>query len=193
MMDIGVARPSAHGHAMISTATALIRPNTQLGSGPKSPHATKVSTAMPMTPRTKTPATLSAIRCIGAFDRCACATIWTIWDSTVWEPTFSDRMTRLPDVFIVAPMTRSPTRLVVGMGSPVIIDSSTALEPSVTTPSTGTFSPGRTRSRSPTWTWVSGTSSSAPSGPIRLAVLGASPSSDLMAAEVWERALSSSN
>ena len=26
MIDIGVARPSAHGQAMISTATALIRP-----------------------------------------------------------------------------------------------------------------------------------------------------------------------
>ena len=26
MMDIGVARPSAHGHAMMSTETAAIRP-----------------------------------------------------------------------------------------------------------------------------------------------------------------------
>ncbi len=32
MMDIGVARPSAQGQAMISTATALISPYTQLGS-----------------------------------------------------------------------------------------------------------------------------------------------------------------
>ena len=42
----------------------------------------------------------------------------------------------------------SPT----GIGSPVTIDSSTALAPSTTTPSTGTFSPGRTRRRSPTCT-----------------------------------------
>ena len=34
------------------------------------------------------------------------------------------------------------------------------LRPSTTSPSTGTFSPGRTRSRSPTPTWSSGTSSS---------------------------------
>ena len=38
---------------------------------------------------------------------------------------------------------------VAGIGSPVSIDSSTADMPSTTTPSTGTLSPGRTRSRSP--------------------------------------------
>ena len=68
----------------------------------------------------------------------------------VCEPIFSERITRLPLVFNVAPITGSPGRLVTGMGSPVNIDSSTALLPSVTAPSTGTFSPGRTRSRSPT-------------------------------------------
>ena len=47
-----------------------------------------------------------------------------------------------------------------GSARRVIIDSSTALLPSSTTPSTGTFSPGRTRSRSPGTTCSSGTSSS---------------------------------
>ena len=65
-------------------------------------------------------------------------------------PTRSERIVRLPVVFSVAPITLSPARLVTGTGSPVSIDSSTALEPSTTTPSTGTFSPGRTRSTSPT-------------------------------------------
>jgi hypothetical protein len=50
-----------------------------------------------------------------------------------------------------------------GIGSPVTIDSSTALRPSSTTPSTGTFSPGRTRSRSPACTASSGTSLLVPS------------------------------
>ena len=131
------------------------------------------------------------MRCIGARERCASATICTICASTVAEPTCSERITRAPLVFIVAPMSLSPARLVTGSGSPVSIDSSTALLPSTTTPSTGTFSPGRTRSRSPTCTWVSGTSSSLPSAAMRRAVLGASPSSDLMAAEVCERAFSS--
>ena len=34
MIDIGVARPSAHGHAMISTATALMSACAIRGSGP---------------------------------------------------------------------------------------------------------------------------------------------------------------
>ena len=58
-------------------------------------------------------------------------------------------MTSDPVPFTVAPITGSPARFSTGIGSPVTIDSSTALVPSSTTPSTGTFSPGRTRSRSP--------------------------------------------
>ena len=58
-------------------------------------------------------------------------------------------MVTLPLTAIVAPMTRSPGALSTGIGSPVTIDSSTAACPSTTTPSTGTFSPGRTRRRSP--------------------------------------------
>ncbi len=53
MIDIGVARPSAQGQAMISTATALIRPNTQPCSGPNRPHAKKVSKATLTTVTTK--------------------------------------------------------------------------------------------------------------------------------------------
>ncbi|OGF21969.1 MAG: hypothetical protein A2V63_09220 [Candidatus Eisenbacteria bacterium RBG_19FT_COMBO_70_11] len=91
----------------------------------------------------------------------------------------------------VAPITRSSGRFSTGIASPLTIDSSTALPPSSTTPSTGTFSPGRTRSRSPTATWSSGTSSSAPSSRTRRAVLGASPSSARIAAPVRLRAESS--
>jgi len=132
------------------------------------------------------------MRCIGARERWACATICTICDSMVVAPTCSERITRAPLVLSVAPITLSPTRLATGIGSPVSMDSSTELPPSVTTPSTGTFSPGRTRSKSPTCTWVRGTSSSVPSSRMRRAVLGARPSSDLMAAEVCDLALSSS-
>jgi len=92
-----------------------------------------------------------------------------------------------------AMISLSPTRLVTGNGSPVSIDSSSALLPSITTPSTGTFSPGRTRRLSPSWTWARGMSSSLPSGWTRRAVLGDRPSGDWMAAEVLERAFSSSN
>ena len=133
------------------------------------------------------------MRCIGALERWACTTICTICDSMVPEPTRSACMVSAPLVLRVAPISLSPLRLVTGMGSPVSMDSSTALLPSSTKPSTGTFSPGRTRRRSPMCTWVSGMSASLPSSAMRRAVLGARPSKDLMAAEVCERALSSSN
>ena len=131
------------------------------------------------------------MRCIGARLRCAWATIWTICARTVCAPIRSERMTSAPLVLMVAPISLSPGLLVTGIGSPVSIDSSTALLPSSTTPSTGTFSPGRMRSASPTWTWLKGMSSSRPSGWMRRAVFGERPSKDLIAAEVCERAFSS--
>ncbi len=101
-------------------------------------------------------------------------------------------MTKPPVPLTVLPVTASPACFSTGTGSPVIIDSSIALAPSTTTPSTGTFSPGRTRRRSPTCTSSSGTSLSAPSAPRRRAVLGARPSRALIAALVPARARSSS-
>jgi hypothetical protein len=98
----------------------------------------------------------------------------------------------LPKPLSVAPMTASPADFSTGTGSPVSMDSSTFDRPSSTRPSTGTFSPGRTRRRSPTWTWLSAMSSSWPSSRRRRAVFGARPSRALIAAEVFERARSSS-
>ena len=177
---------------MISTATAFTTPNTQPCAWPDRPQASRVTTAAATTASTKPPATRSAMLCIGARERCACATSRTICASSVCAPTFCERMTRLPWRLSVAPISASPGRLSTGSGSPVSIDSSTALAPSTTTPSTGTFSPGRTRSRSPMCTCASGMSCSRPSGSMRRAVFGASPSSDLIAADVLERAFSSS-
>ena len=109
---------------------------------------------MPMTAGTNQPVTRSARRWIGAFEPCARSTRLTIWARVVSRPTRSARMTNEPLAFIVAPMTRSPAAFSTGSDSPVSIDSSTAEAPSMTTPSTGTRSPGRTRTRSPTTTCV---------------------------------------
>jgi hypothetical protein len=49
MIDIGVASPSAHGQAMISTLTAAIRPWAKRGSGPNVAQAMNAMTATPMT------------------------------------------------------------------------------------------------------------------------------------------------
>ena len=78
-----------------------------------------------------------------------------------------------------------------GVGSPVSIDSSTQELPSLTTPSVGPVSPGRTCTRSPTSTSDTGISTGWPSRSTR-AVGGCSCSSLRMASEVWPRARASS-
>jgi hypothetical protein len=93
--------------------------------------------------------------------------------------------------FTVAPISRAPVVFSTGMDSPVTMDSSSALTPSSTTPSTGTFSPGRTRSTSPGCTCSSGISCSLPSARTMRAIFGARPSSILIAALVWLRARNS--
>ncbi len=129
---------------------------------------------------------------MGARLRCASATSLTMRASMVSAPTFSAVMTKPPLRLTVPPITLAPTSLVTGMGSPVMVDLSTRPLPSPTVPSTGTFSPGRTRSRSPTTMASIATSSSLPSLPTRSAVRGARPSSALIAPDVASRARSSS-
>ena len=130
----------------------------------------------------------SARRWIGALVRCAAWTMWMMRASSVSEPTLSARISSEPLPLMVAPVTLSPACFDTGTGSPVIMDSSTWLAPSSTLPSTGTFSPGLTRSRSPTWTEASGTCSSLPSWFTRHARLGASFSSSRIAWLVWPMA-----
>ena len=177
MIDIGVARPSVQGQAMISTATALTNANPNEGAGPNAIQKPKVTNATNTTAGTKYPATTSARCCIGARLRCAAATIWTIRCSIVSLPTRSACMRKLLIPFKVPPITRSLTALATGIGSPAIIDSSTELAPSTTRPSTGTFSPGRTRSRSPIAIRSSGMDNSVPSLPTRTASTGVKCSS----------------
>ena len=57
IIDIGVARPSAHGHAMISTATALTSAWARRGSGPTRAQTTKLDDATTMTPARTSPET----------------------------------------------------------------------------------------------------------------------------------------
>ncbi len=111
--------------------------------------------------------------------------------SIVSRPTLVATTTSAPVWLSVPPMTLSPLALVTGMDSPVTMDSSSDERPSSTVPSTGTFSPGRTRNRSPTPTRLRLTSSSSPFASRRRAVLGARRRSALIAPEVRSRARSS--
>ncbi|MNV18330.1 hypothetical protein D3C71_1091520 [compost metagenome] len=178
---------------MISTATALSTACVHEGAGPNSPQPKNVNTAIDNTASTNQYATVSAMRCIGARERCACATNCTICASMLSSPRRSARTTRLPVPLSVAPITASPTAFATGTGSPVSIDSSMEERPSTTVPSTGTFSPGRTRTRSPGCSAAMSRSSSRPSSRSTRAVFGARPSSALIAADVFARARSSIN
>ena len=93
--------------------------------------------------------------------------------------------------FTVAPTTRSPGPFSTGIGSPVSIDSSTALVPATTSPSTGSPSPGRTTITSPGRTSSTDTSTSAPSRTTR-ALRGWSCTSFRSAADVCRFARASS-
>jgi hypothetical protein len=110
----------------------------------------------------------------------------------VSAPTFVARKRNEPSLLSVAPTTVSPGFFSTGIGSPVSIDSSTAEAPSSTVPSTGTFSPGRTMTMSPTTTCSTGTSISSPPRVTR-AVLAASPMSARMASDVRPLARASSS
>jgi len=189
--DMGVARPRAHGQATMRTATAATNACAMRGCGPSKLHAAKVPPAATTTAGTNHAATTSATCWMGARLRCASLTIRTICASSVSEPTRSARITKLPVPLTVAPTSRSPGCFSTGKDSPVIMDSSTELLPSRSTPSTGTFSPGRTRRRAPRVTLSSGTSVSTPSSPSNRAVGGASSSRARSAPPVRSRARNS--
>ena len=88
---VGVARPSAHGHAMMSTATAAV--NAAPADEPESNHPASVAAEIPITIGTKTAETRSASRWTGAFPDWACSTRRAICASAVSAPTFVARTT----------------------------------------------------------------------------------------------------
>ena len=183
MIAVGVASPMAQGQAMSSTETAVTKAKLSAGSGPKMSQAAKVRMAMAMTTGTKIAATLSASCWIGGLEPWASSTILMIWLKTVSAPTRVARKVKLPVPLTVPPTTSAPGPFSAGIGSPLIIDSSTKLAPSVTTPSTGTRSPGRSTTRSPGATAEMAISCSSPPR-ITRAVLAWRRTSALIASEV---------
>ena len=160
-MAVGVARPIAHGQAMISTATAAV--NAAPALCPAASHPASVTMATPMTTGTNTAEIRSASRCTGALPAWASATSRAIWASWVPAPTRVARTTSRPAAFTHPPVTASPGPTSAGTGSPVSIEVSTAELPETTTPSAAIFSPGRTVNCSPTASCLTGIRTSAPS------------------------------
>ena len=158
---VGVARPSAHGHAMISTATAAL--NAASVCLPADSPNTSVRNEIANTTGTNTALTLSATRCTGAFVACASRTSLAMRAKVVSEPTRVARTSRRPFRFTVAAVTESPRETSAGTLSPVIMLTSTEDAPSSTVPSTAIFSPGRTTTMSSTRTTDAGMDTSTPS------------------------------
>ena len=87
MIEVGVARPMAHGQAMISTATALVIAMPNAGSGPSKYQAAKVKSANSITAGTNHRVTRSTRAWIGNLALCACSTMAMMRDSTLLAPT----------------------------------------------------------------------------------------------------------
>ena len=158
---IGVASPRASGQVM--TTTVIANSSDSCAEAPAAQYQTaKVARPPSSATSTSQKAARSARRWPGAFDAWASWTSLTICASAVSEPTAVARARRVPVLLIVAPTKADPGPFGTGMLSPVTVDSSTSLVPSITSASTGTFAPGRIRSRSPTATSAVGTSTGSP-------------------------------
>ena len=182
IIAVGVASPNAHGQAITKTEINIVNANTPLS--PAINHPILASIARPITIGTKYDAIISAIFAIGAFDPWASSTNLIIWDNAVSLPTLVALYLINPVLLILAPITLLPTVFSTGILSPVSIASSTAVAPSITSPSTGNFSPGLTITISPTITSSIGITNSFPSLTI-VAVFGANPISFLIAWDVF--------
>jgi len=150
MIAVGVARPMAHGHEMTTTVMNATRAWVRLRVRPEyEPQAEGQGAHRRGRP---------ARRCRRS-DRPGAGSA----PSTLSPPDQFDDMSqggvatyaRRPEQERAVAVHRGtddlvPGRFSTGIGSPVSIDSSTSDSPSMRRPSTGTRSPGRTRTRSPT-------------------------------------------
>ena len=75
MMAVGVASPSAHGQAIISTVTAASSPRVNPFTGSNISHKTNANNAIPIMAGTKTAAIRSTSFCTGALLPCASCTM----------------------------------------------------------------------------------------------------------------------
>ena len=157
----GSARPSARHDQSKPLRKAAWQDPTRTGMRSAAPkpqpptHAPRVVPAQTQTTTrttTRQSAPQSARKCLKSYPPCAAPALLNfariapnpiICASTVSLPTFVARYRSDPVPLMVAPVTELPACFTTGMDSPVIMDSSTADEPAITTPSTGSCSPGR--------------------------------------------------
>lgn len=149
IIAVGVAKPSAHGHAITSTATNDV--NHIIGNH-RILRTIKLTIAIPSTTGTKIAEIRSASLWIGALEPCASCTIVITRERKLSLPSVVALILRNPCLLMVPPITESQTILSTGSDSPVTIDSSTLLAHSIILPSTGIFPHGFTCTISPACT-----------------------------------------
>ena len=159
---VGVARPSAHGHAITSTAVARI------SASPQSPSASPLPTSV-IAATTSTAGTNQAAHGVGhaLHRRLRSLRGGDLADDAGEQRRLSDgrRLAAQRSLFVDRPGEHADRRAAFATGwlSPVSIDSLTADSPLSTRPSTGTLAPARTTKTSPARTCESGTSFTSPS------------------------------
>ena len=189
-IETGVARPMAQGQAMISTAIALT--TARSSRLPISHQPAKASSASSITAGTNQRVTWSTLAWIGSLPPWACSTRVMIRARVVSPATACTCTASAPVVLMVPALTASPGRLSTGSGSPLSMDSSTALCPSTTTPSAAMRSPGRSSRMSAACSAATATVCSLPSARRTRACSGCSLTKRAMAAELCPRARASS-
>ncbi len=153
IMAVGVASISAHGQATINTVIARAVSCVK----------TKTNTDSVSITGTSQPARRSSERWMGASRCWACSTNCAMRARVVSSPTRCASTISAPVSASVPTNTSSPSLLSTGMLSPVTGAWFTDAIPLCTTPSTGTRSPARTTTTSPTCNSDAATSSSFPS------------------------------
>ncbi len=148
---------------MISTLTALTSASGRADQPPNASQSAKVASASASTTGTKRAVTRSARSWIGRRAPCAVSTMRMTSARNVSAPTRVARRTKAPARLTLPPIAESPGFFATGTDSPEMKLSSTWLAPSVTSPSTGTDSPGRTSTTSPASTSATGRSRVTPS------------------------------
>ena len=122
MIDMGIARPSAQGQAIIRTLIAVTSAKDSCGGGPKNHHNAAVSSARPTTAGTKTELILSTRSAIGGFEFCASAISRIIPPRTVSLPTASALTITLLSILSVPAQTAPPVSTTTASDSPVSMD-----------------------------------------------------------------------
>ncbi|MPM66632.1 hypothetical protein SDC9_113542 [bioreactor metagenome] len=102
---VGVARPSAQGHAITSTDTAESIALANSPAPPANSQTTIVRSEIPATTGTNTEAILSAMRCTGALLPWASRTVFIICPSRDSPPIFSAVKSKVPFWLIVPAST----------------------------------------------------------------------------------------